>query len=202
MTTFAENFTFMKKSLFLSALCALVLCSCSKSNDEENGSSFSKAEIHFDLAGQDYQGLPSENIFEYFSFNVIGTDFNGGKVSQELDMSSPGAVITCTQAPTEDKSLYATLGLEVNPRKQIPEGVYSISYSLHVHYIIYDRDGKEIDKGFISRNTFNGASTPSDVFENEMLGNSFMGDFELCYSKMLFSDEWNYSIAYSRKFDN
>ena len=192
----------MKKTLFISALCALVLCSCSKSSDEEDSSSFSRAEIHFDLAGQDFQGQPSDNILEYFSFNVTGTDFNGGKVSQELTMSSPSAVIVCSQAPSENKSFYAQLGLDVKARKQIPEGTYPINYSIHVHYIIYGKDGKEISKGFITRTTYRNDYASANDFEDEMTGNSFMGDFELCYTKMLLSDEWDYSIAYSKKMSN
>lgn len=185
----------MKKTLLISALCALILCSCSKSDDENNANSFGRAEILFELAGPDYQGTPASDILEYFSFNVTGTDFNGAKVSQEITMDSPKAVIVCDKAPTEDKSLFASLGLDVSKKKQIPAGSYSIGYSLNVHFVIYDKNGNELTTGFITRTSSKGASLSEDLFEEEITDNNFSCELELCYTQRFMSDEWMYNIA-------
>lgn len=188
----------MKKAFIISAICALVLCSCSKSSDEESNNSFGRAEIHFELAGPDYQGVPSDDVLEYFSFTVTGKDFEGNTVSKEIDANNPEAAIVCKKAPTADKSLFADLGLDVIEKKTVQDGDYSMQYSLHVHYVIYDKNDNEISTGFVTRTSCSHTPASAQEFKRELSGNSFNGTFELCYVKMFFSEEWNYNIAYKK----
>lgn len=192
----------MKKLFLLSALCASVLCSCSKDDEIDSKDSFGKAEILFELQGPDYQGVPASDILEYYSFTVYGSNFEGNRiVEKDLCSGRHDTVITCTIAPTADHSLFANLGLRVEQKKDIPDGMYSIDHSVHVTYAIYDKSGKKLNSGFIVQNTTNG-EVQKDWFKSQIEDNSFSGKFELCYVQRFMSDEWMYNIAYSRNAPN
>lgn len=185
----------MKKALLLTAICAFALCSCTKSDDDA-ASKFGKAEIRFDLASSDYKGAPCADLLKYFSFTVEGVDFEGKKISQTLDANNLSYVITCNQTPTADKSYFATVGLNIAMKEQIPQDqTFDTDYSLRVYCLIYDKDGNEIThmkkvdvtaKGKANAKTF-----------SEILRESFRSEFELCYVQKYNSDEWIYNFGIS-----
>lgn len=185
----------MKKVLFLSALCALALCSCSKDNDENDGNSFGKAEIRFELTGPEYQGNPSSDILEYFSITVFGTDFEGRQITKDLCTGVHDTVIVCTKAPDVNNPVFATLGFSTEVKKQIPEGNYSADYSIRVAYAIYDSNGKELANSWISRTSSTGILSADELSRN-VLNNHMNNRFELYYDEI--SGTMSYGLAWKQ----
>lgn len=166
----------MKKILFLSTLCALALCSCSKDQDEK-GNSFGRAEIRFELTGPEFHGNPSSDILNYCEFTVYGTDFEGNEIRKDLCTGAHDTVIVCTKAPAKDKSVFATLCTKASA-ETLPEGQYSVDYSFRVTYAVYDEKGNELSSGFVTRTSSTGILSATE-FQNEMAGNRLNKKFEL-----------------------
>lgn len=186
----------MKKAFILSALCALVLCSCSK-DDEDLNTSFDRAEIHFKLAGTGYEGAPSSCILENFDFNVFGEDFSGNTVSLELKADTLERVIVCKDAPTAENSLFARLGFKASKKELTSIGTNTFNYTFKAFYVIYDKQGKEICKGTVYNDSGSGSGLTIDEIGN-ILDMDFYGEFELCYTQMWGSNEWNYNFGYKQ----
>lgn len=188
----------MKKVLFLSALCAMALCSCSKDNDENEGNSFGRAEIRFELAGPQYQGTPSSDILNYSEFIISGTDFEGNKIRKNLCTGAQDTVIVCTKAPTKDKSIFAVLGVNPSASTYLPKENFNVDYSFRVTYAIYDKSGKQISSGFVTQSSTTGIMSSTE-FQNEVVSNWMNKKFELYYDEI--DGKMDYGFAWQTEGD-